>query len=245
MENMLSIGEMAELCGLSIQRLRYYSNIGLLQPDYINPTSNYRYYSVHQKQTLFLIQTLQYLGLSLREISDFISKNQADKQTSEKIDHYIQQEEAKLIRIKTITSILFEGHNFASQPDFFSTIEIECADRSQAFAFGRDWRAASKYFRNELIKRNISLSYLFFCGIKQQLINGEKKYFYYIELPGVFVENTKRKSYSDYEEAFCSDASSLDFSTAHEVSYFLRLPEVDKKKSYRILHLKSILFKAI
>lgn len=68
MDELLSIGEMAKLNNVSVQRLRYYDNIGLFSPAHINEQSNYRYYTSEQSAHLAIIKQLQYIGLSLLEI---------------------------------------------------------------------------------------------------------------------------------------------------------------------------------
>ncbi len=39
---MLSIGEFSKICEVSTKTLRYYSEIGLIYPDEINPENGYR-----------------------------------------------------------------------------------------------------------------------------------------------------------------------------------------------------------
>ncbi|MGC6770125.1 MerR family transcriptional regulator [Enterococcus sp. LJL51] len=238
MEDLLSIGKMAELCGISIQRLRYYSNLNLVAPVYINPENNYRYYTIDQKQTIFLIQTLQYLGLTLQDIAEFIAENQISKQTIKKIAGYIQKEEDKIARIKRITSILFETQMTTSQPAFFSTLEVSCKNDTAVFDYGSEWVAASMYFRKELLKRNLSLSYLFFCGIKQQLNDGQKCYSYYMELPGIAVESLPQENYADYQELHTHEEHYSKHLNTSRTTYLLKLPGIDTKSSYRILQAK-------
>lgn len=67
-EKLYSIGEAAAVLGVSVQTLRHYSKIGLLEPAYTNPETGYRYYSYIQLSLLDRIRYLQGLGLSLREI---------------------------------------------------------------------------------------------------------------------------------------------------------------------------------
>ena len=67
-ETLYSIGEAAAVLGVSVQTLRHYSKIGLLEPAYTNPETGYRYYSYIQLSLLDRIRYLQGLGLSLREI---------------------------------------------------------------------------------------------------------------------------------------------------------------------------------
>lgn len=44
-EDLLSIGQVSEICRISVKTLRYYDKIGLLKPVYIDSASRYRYYS--------------------------------------------------------------------------------------------------------------------------------------------------------------------------------------------------------
>ena len=48
MKDLFTIGEVANLFGLNIRTLRYYHDIGLLEPEYIDETTNYRYYSTQR-----------------------------------------------------------------------------------------------------------------------------------------------------------------------------------------------------
>ena len=67
-ENLYSIGEAAEILGISVQTLRYYDKIKLLEPAYINPNTGYRYYSYIQLSLIDRIRYLQNFGLSLKDI---------------------------------------------------------------------------------------------------------------------------------------------------------------------------------
>ncbi|OCN05223.1 hypothetical protein A4S06_02235 [Erysipelotrichaceae bacterium MTC7] len=81
MEKYLSIGEMAKLNDVSVQRLRYYDSLGMLSPVYVDPDSNYRYYEKGQSGTLIQIQRLQYVGFSLDEIKIMLETPNLDYET--------------------------------------------------------------------------------------------------------------------------------------------------------------------
>lgn len=68
MKEKYTIGETAELLGVTAQTLRYYDKIGLLHPEYIDDNNNYRYYSYAQFHYIDKIKYLQKFGLSLDEI---------------------------------------------------------------------------------------------------------------------------------------------------------------------------------
>ena len=43
---MIKIGDLAKICNVSTQTLRYYDSEGVLKPDITDPSSGYRFYSV-------------------------------------------------------------------------------------------------------------------------------------------------------------------------------------------------------
>lgn len=43
--NLLSIGEFSKIANVHIKSLRYYDKLGVLKPIYVDPKTNYRYYS--------------------------------------------------------------------------------------------------------------------------------------------------------------------------------------------------------
>lgn len=65
---MLSIGEFSKICEVSTKTLRYYDEIGLINPDEINPENGYRYYSIKQLKKLLFINRLKSYHFSLEEI---------------------------------------------------------------------------------------------------------------------------------------------------------------------------------
>ncbi|MCD8224263.1 MAG: MerR family transcriptional regulator [Clostridiales bacterium] len=74
MKELFSIGEMAKLYGLNYRTLRYYDDIGLLKPEYINPETNYRYYSTRQFEALNTILYLRGLDVPVQRIREFLER---------------------------------------------------------------------------------------------------------------------------------------------------------------------------
>ena len=58
MKNRFSIGEMSKLHNTTIKTLRYYDEIGLLEPIQIDENNGYRYYSTEQFEQLNIINYL-------------------------------------------------------------------------------------------------------------------------------------------------------------------------------------------
>ena len=73
-DQLLSIGKMAEINGVSIPTLRLYDKNGLLKPAYIDPESGYRYYTLQQTARLDIIAYMKELGMSLGEIASVLCK---------------------------------------------------------------------------------------------------------------------------------------------------------------------------
>ena len=73
------IGEIARLFQISVSSLRHYEKAGLLKPEYVEPSSGYRYYSIRQFETLNTIRYLRALDMPLSEISDFLKDRDVER----------------------------------------------------------------------------------------------------------------------------------------------------------------------
>ena len=69
--DLLSITELARLRKVTSETLRHYDRVGLIKPDYVDPQTRYRYYSIRQYERLGTIKELRALGLSIDEIKDY------------------------------------------------------------------------------------------------------------------------------------------------------------------------------
>ncbi|HTU76606.1 MAG TPA: MerR family transcriptional regulator [Trebonia sp.] len=69
---MFSIGEFAQLGGVSIRTLRHYDEIGLLRPAFVNPETGYRGYQAVQLRQLNRVIALKELGLSLTQARQLV-----------------------------------------------------------------------------------------------------------------------------------------------------------------------------
>ena len=79
---MLSIGEFSNICKVSTKTLRYYAEIGLLEPSEVNPENGYRYYSIDQLEKMLFISRLKSYSFSLDEIKEIV---EADAEKSDKL----------------------------------------------------------------------------------------------------------------------------------------------------------------
>lgn len=92
---LFQIGEVSRLFHVSISILRHYDKIGLLQPEYTDPDTGYRYYSTRQFESLNTIRYLRALDMPLEQISAFLQNRNTDK-----IHELLQRQKEEVIRRK-------------------------------------------------------------------------------------------------------------------------------------------------
>jgi DNA-binding transcriptional MerR regulator len=70
----LTIGEMAELNGVTVKTLHLYHKNGLLVPHRVDARTGYRYYTIDQCSVIDMIKQFQGMGLTLEEIKEIVSR---------------------------------------------------------------------------------------------------------------------------------------------------------------------------
>lgn len=90
---LFQIGDMAKLFHVSVGTLRHYEKQGLLQPEYIDPKTGYRYYSTRQFESLNTIRYLRVLDTPLEQIADFLKNRDVDH-----IQELLRQQKETVIR---------------------------------------------------------------------------------------------------------------------------------------------------
>lgn len=82
----MKIGHFANYNNISIQTLRYYEQIDLLHPVYIDEDSNYRYYHINQSAAVDNIQFLKQFNFSLEEIKHIMNDTEALAELSQTVE---------------------------------------------------------------------------------------------------------------------------------------------------------------
>ena len=75
---LFQIGEVARMYHVSVGTLRHYEQAGLLKPEYTDPATGYRYYSVRQLEQLTSIRYLRALDMPLQEIAVYMNDRDVD-----------------------------------------------------------------------------------------------------------------------------------------------------------------------
>lgn len=72
-EELLKIGELAELAGVSPKALRVYEKMGIIKPVKIDEENGYRYYSANQVKDVESLLEWKDMGFSLKEVGMIFS----------------------------------------------------------------------------------------------------------------------------------------------------------------------------
>lgn len=78
-KELFQIGDVAKMFHISVGTLRNYEKLGLLQPEYIDSETGYRYYSTRQFECLNTIRYLRVLDMPLPQIKDFLKNKDIGK----------------------------------------------------------------------------------------------------------------------------------------------------------------------
>ncbi len=103
---MLKIGEFSKLAQVSVKTLRYYDELGLLRPNWVDRYTGYRYYTLQQLPRLNRLLALRELGFPLAQIERLlredlpVSELQRLMQLRQaEVAHQVQAEQARLARV--------------------------------------------------------------------------------------------------------------------------------------------------
>lgn len=76
----MSIGKVSKLKNVSIKSLRYYDQIGILKPAFVNTETNYRYYTKDQLYLLDAITVCIKLGIPLKDLNNYVESSSINLQ---------------------------------------------------------------------------------------------------------------------------------------------------------------------
>jgi DNA-binding transcriptional MerR regulator len=170
-EGLFSIGQIATVCRVSIDTLRFYEAKALITPAHVDMESGYRYYSRENLLRLRTILGLKGAGLSLLEIRDYLD---GGKHTAKKI--------AELTQRRDLLSRAIENLQIRSiRPGDLTVREIElperfCRCRTVEAKDGAHALRAIGGFYDELIRGGVPISRAWpeFCECQDDgLLKGE------------------------------------------------------------------------
>lgn len=110
--NDLTIGQLAKTAGVSVETIRYYQRIGLIDEP-AKPVDGYRRYPVEVSERIHFIKRAQKLGFTLAETAELMGLDAMDcdeaRQLAEQKQRQIQQRIDDLLSMQDILSQLIRS----------------------------------------------------------------------------------------------------------------------------------------
>lgn len=129
---MFKIGDFSKICRVPVSALRYYADLGLLEPAQIDRFTGYRYYSLDQLPRLNRILALKDLGLSLEEIGRLLNEDVSSDELrgmfrlqQAKIQQQVEEEQARLARVAARLKQIEQEGKMSPQDVVLKTIEAQ------------------------------------------------------------------------------------------------------------------------
>lgn len=190
MNTRFTVGEVSKLSDIPKQTLIYYDKEDVFKPKIIDPNNGYRYYTADQIEVLDSILILKEMGLSLKEIKEFMRSRNSENAVTLMKKQYADINE-KINRLKTISRRL--KHKLETLEDFYedqqNTVFINISKPEYLAIEPVDCP-------NGLLEVDIAL--------KRLLNKAENlKYPYYYQIGDmVSSENLRKRNYVCFEYAF-------------------------------------------
>ena len=118
--DMLKIGEFSKLCKSTVKTLRYYDEVGLLNPVFVDD-NGYRYYEIEQLNTIIKIMELRGLDISINDIKEIIYNGKQFKV----LNKQLRSLEGELIRKQNQISLIKNYIVKAEKGDFMENYEAK------------------------------------------------------------------------------------------------------------------------
>ena len=238
---LFQIGDVAKMFHISVGTLRHYEKSGLLQPEYTDNKTGYRYYSTRQFECLNTIRYLRVLDMPLEQIADFINNRDVERMQimlrQQKEMVISKQKELEIIERKIENRLRQIEDALSSQLDTICIRQFE----SRRIAWIENTLSINSYLDLETSIRQLeqhqqnTVVFLGKVGVgiaREKLLNGE-----YNKYDKVFLLLDKEDAYSGPVEEIPEETCvTLRFCGGHKEAfvYYERLMDFITEQNFRI-----------
>lgn len=116
-----SIGQFSKICGIPVKTLRYYDEIGLIKPTYIDPESDYRYYDYDKIRIIKEIAKLKECRFSLPEIKVLLETGTKQewgihlREKAAELERQIQQIQTAILSLGEVRERIDRGDDLLAE----------------------------------------------------------------------------------------------------------------------------------
>jgi DNA-binding transcriptional MerR regulator len=103
---MFRVGDFSKLSRVSVKMLRHYDELGLIKPAWVDPVTDYRYYTAAQLPQLNRVLALKDLGFSLEQIAGVLAEDPSPERFREllrikrtEVDLELRRQQARLAAV--------------------------------------------------------------------------------------------------------------------------------------------------
>lgn len=154
---MLSIGEFSNICKVSTKTLRYYAEIGLLEPSEVNPENGYRYYAIEQLEKMLFINRLKAYSFSLDKIKTILQSKEIQDdnlylafiQKKKEIEKQVHSYRQLLAQLEDDISAIEQGKSIMSYMD---EIDVQLVDVPKMYLLSNEKMVQVEDYPTEYIK---------------------------------------------------------------------------------------------
>ncbi|UOE95291.1 MerR family transcriptional regulator [Alkalihalobacillus sp. LMS39] len=125
----LTTGQFAKLMRVSKDTLFHYDKLQIFSPEFI-AENGYRYYSIYQSEVFYVITTLKELGMSLKEIKEYLN-HKSPKEFISLLDKQADNLDKKIQHLKKVQNMIKQKSKLTKEAMKINTSVITFEERQK------------------------------------------------------------------------------------------------------------------
>lgn len=167
-KKLLTIGDFSKQTGVSIKSLRYYDEIGILPPIYVDSFTKYRYYSFEQIAIVNVIKLCVSLDIPLKEIKNFAQKENGKTNYEHLIKYGIKSTQNSIYELEQKVIFLEKIEKELSRINSYSFEEAKIFEMPEKYCYilpyqgnitSEDYRLSLKALISKITEQKYKVGY--------------------------------------------------------------------------------------
>lgn len=120
---MYSIGEFSKIVGITVKALRYYDDIELLNPSYVNAENGYRYYDDDSYEKAVWIKSMKKYNFKIKEIQEVLPNITSNDDLADFLLEKQEQIKSEILSMKQLQKSIAAEVDFLKEVNIMSIIQ--------------------------------------------------------------------------------------------------------------------------